>query len=40
MGDSKKAYKAIVWPTLTPSEYFATRVHDDIKGIWNKDHLL
>ena len=23
-----------------PSEYFATRVHDAIKGIGTKDHLL
>ena len=40
LGDSKKAYKAIVCATLTPSEYFATRVHDAIKGIGTKDHLL
>ena len=40
LGDSKKAYKAIDCATLTPSEYFANRVHDAIKGIGTKDHLL
>ena len=40
MGDSKKAFKTIVYATLLPSEYFATRVHDAIKGIGTKDHLL
>ena len=40
MGDSKKAFRAIVYATLMPSEYFATRVHDAIKGIGTKDHLL
>ena len=39
-GDSKKAFKAIVYATLSPSEYFATRVHDAIKGAGTKDHLL
>ena len=39
-GDSKKAFKAIVYATLSPSEYFATRVNDAIKGVGTKDHLL
>ncbi len=39
-GDSKKALKAIVYATLSPSEYFATRVNDAIKGWGTKDHLL
>ena len=39
-GDSKKAFKTIVYATLSPSEYFATRVNDAIKGWGTKDHLL
>jgi annexin A7/11 len=39
-GDSKKALKTIVYATLSPSEYFATRVHDAVKGLGTKDHLL
>ena len=39
-GDSKKAYRTIVYATLSPSEYFATRVHEAIKGIGTKDRLL
>ena len=39
-GDSKKAFKAIIYATLSPSEYFATRVNDAIKGWGTKDHLL
>ena len=39
-GDSKKAYRTIVYATLSPSEYFATRVNDAIKGIGTKDKLL
>jgi len=39
-GDSKKALKTIVFATLSPSEYFATRIHDAIKGWGTKDHLL
>ena len=39
-GDSKKALKTIVYATLSPSEYFATRVNDAIKGWGTKDHLL
>ena len=40
IGNSKKAFKATVYATLLPSEYFATRVHDAIKGFGTKDHLL
>ena len=39
-GDSKKALRTIVYATLSPSEYFATRVNDAIKGWGPKDHLL
>ncbi len=39
-GDSKKAYKSIVYATISPSEYFATRVNDAIKGFGTNDHLL
>ena len=39
-GDSKKALRTIVYATLSPSEYFATRVNDAIKGWGAKDHLL
>ena len=39
-GDSKKAFKTIVYATLSPSEYFATRVNEAIKGIGTKDRLL
>ena len=40
IGDSKKAFRAIVYANLMPSEYFATRVHDALKGLGTKDHLL
>ena len=40
IGNSKKAFKATVYATLLPSEYFATRIHDAIKGFGTKDHLL
>ena len=40
IGDSKKAFRAIVYANLLPSEYFATRVNDAIKGIGTRDHLL
>ena len=39
-GDSKKALRTIVYATLSPSEYFATRVNDAIKGWGTQDHLL
>ena len=39
-GDSKKAYRTIVYATLSPSEYFATRVNEAIKGFGTNDQLL
>ena len=39
-GDSKKAYRTIVYATLSPSEYFATRVNEAIKGFGTKDRQL
>ena len=39
-GDSKKAFKTIVYATLSPSDYFATRVNKAIKNFGTKDHLL
>jgi len=40
VGNSKKAFRSLVYATLLPSEYFATRVNEAIKGIGTKDHLL
>ena len=39
-GDSKKTLRTIVYATLSPSEYFATRVNDAVRGLGTKDHLL
>ena len=39
-GNMKKAFKAIVYAIINPSEYFATRVHDAIKGFGTNDSLL
>ena len=39
-GNMKKAYKAIVYAMISPSEYFATRVKDAIKGFGTNDNLL
>ena len=39
-GDSKKTLRTIVYATLSPSEYFATRVKDAIKGFGTNDTLL
>ena len=39
-GDSKKTLRTIVYATLSPSEYFATRVRDAVQGLGTKDHLL
>ena len=36
----KKAFKAIVYTMLSPSEYFAIRVKDAIKGFGTNDNLL
>ena len=39
-GNTKKALRSIVYATISPSEYFATRVKDAIKGFGTNDHLL
>ena len=39
-GNMKKAFRAIVYANLSPSEYFATRVKDAIKGFGTNDSLL
>ena len=39
-GDSKKTLRTIVYATLSPSEYFATRVNYAVKGLGTKDHIL
>ena len=39
-GKSKKALKTIVYALISPSEYFATRVQEAIKGFGTNDKLL
>ena len=39
-GNTKKCLISIVYATISPSEYFATRVKDAIKGFGTNDHLL
>ena len=39
-GASKKAFKTIVYALISPSEYFATRVQEAIKGFGTNDKLL
>ena len=39
-GDIKKSLKAIIYAIVNPSEYFATRVKDAIKGFGTNDNLL
>ena len=39
-GDPKKLLLTIVYANLIPEEYFARRVHDAVKGLGTKDHLL
>ena len=39
-GNTKKCLTSIVYATISPSEYFATRVKDAIKGFGTNDHLL
>ena len=39
-GNMKKAFRAIVYAIISPSEYFATRVHDAIKSFGTNDSLL
>ena len=40
MVTQKKTLRTIVYATVSPSEYFATRVHDAVKGLGTRDHLL
>ena len=39
-GASKKAFRTIVYATISPSEYFACRVNEAIKGFGTDDKLL
>ena len=39
-GDIKKSLKSIIYAIVNPSEYFATRVKDAIKGFGTNDNLL
>ena len=39
-GNMKKALRTIVYATISPSEYFATRVKEAIKGFGTDDSLL
>ena len=39
-GKSKKAFRTIVYALISPSEYFATRVQEAIKGFGTNDKLL
>ena len=39
-GNTKKALRSIVYALISPSEYFATRVKDAIKGFGTDDSLL
>jgi hypothetical protein len=40
IGNMKKLLKTIVYSSINPSEYFATRVNYAIKGLGTKDKLL
>ena len=39
-GDFKRILKAIIYSLLSPSEYFAYRIHKAVKGIGTKDTIL
>ena len=39
-GDFKRILKAIIYSLLSPSEYFAYRIHKAMKGIGTKDTIL
>ena len=39
-GDTEKLYKAIVHAVINPSEYFAKRINEAIKGIGTNENLL
>ena len=39
-GDTKRLFKAIVYSLISPSEYFAYRIHKAIKGLGTNDTIL
>ena len=39
-GDSRRILKAIIYALLSPSEYFAYRIHKAMKGIGTNDTIL
>ena len=39
-GNMKKLLKTIVYSSINPSEYFATRINYAVKGLGTKDKLL
>ena len=39
-GDSKRVLKAIIYALLSPSEYFAYRIHKAVKGLGTNDTIL
>ena len=39
-GNREKAFRTVVYATISPSEYFANRVNDAIKGFGTNDKLL
>lgn len=39
-GDLRKLLKTILYVQISPSEYFATRIHDSVKGMGTKEKLL
>ncbi|MCQ2819263.1 MAG: annexin [archaeon] len=39
-GDVKKLFKAIIYSLVSPSEFFATRIHDSIEGLGTDDPKL
>lgn len=39
-GDTEKLYKAIVHAVINPSEYFAKRINEAIKGVGTNENLL
>ena len=40
IGNMKKLLRTIVYSSINPSEYFATRVNYAVKGLGTKDKLL
>jgi len=39
-GDFKKTLKTMIYALLNPSEYFANRLHEALKGLRTKDNIL